>query len=222
VSDRSVTDTTATSSQVHALPAVERTRTSGELLAEVAAVAEHAGHLRARARLLSEDTGQAHRDSLDLLVGARTAERARSGLRTLLATLNDFGFAWRDIARLLHVSVPTIRKWRTGENATAEHRNAAARLVAVCEIIAESCMIEDIASWFEIPLLEGAGITTLDLYEAGRIDLVLEHAHQHRDTTEILDDFDSEWRTRTSSRFEVFDAPDGQPAIRVRGGDAGD
>lgn len=35
-------------------------------------------------------------------------------MASMLSDLAELGFAWRDIARLVKVSVPAVQKWRKG------------------------------------------------------------------------------------------------------------
>ena len=91
------------------------------------------GHLRSRVRIIEDDArslGQEIADkrhsALEDTLERRTTIEARKSVRELLEELGEFGFAWRDIARLLHVSVPSLRKWRLGEQATGANRRSVA------------------------------------------------------------------------------------------------
>lgn len=48
------------------------------------------------------------------------AERAKDSVASMLSDLADLGFARRDIARLVKVSVPAVQKWRRGEGVRGE------------------------------------------------------------------------------------------------------
>ncbi|BDR52201.1 hypothetical protein KIM372_01080 [Bombiscardovia nodaiensis] len=52
----------------------------------------------------------------------RVASISNQSMETLLEQISDLGFAWRDVARMLHVSVPAIQKWRR-KNARASAEN---------------------------------------------------------------------------------------------------
>jgi hypothetical protein len=134
----------------------------------------------------------------------------------MLGKLAELGFAWRDVARLVGVSVPAIQKWRRGEKTSGDSRLKVANLLAACDIIAEHYMIEEVASWFEMPLVANAPVTPLDLYAANRGDLVFDFASGHTDPEVLLTEFDPEWRERYRSEFEVFDAVDGHRSIRTK------
>jgi hypothetical protein len=77
-------------------------------------------------------------------------------------------------------------------------------------------MVEDVASWFEVPIVEGVPITPLDLYAAKRWDLAFEYASGHTASEDILASFDSDWRQRYRSEFETFRTGDGQLSLRPK------
>lgn len=203
----------------------DRTLTTAEL-------SEWLGHLRNTSRQLREvirevtgewhqDISTLHRQTLRREISSRTARRARTGPTELLQELADLGFSWRDLARCVGVSVPAIRKWRQGEPVSGPNRLRLAEFMAVCDLLAENHLVTHVASWFEVPIATDVPVTPLDLYEAGRLDLVLDHGTGHiSDPYHVLDDFDPNWRDTYHSDFEVFVAEDGQPSIRLR--DSGD
>ncbi|MGQ0846884.1 MAG: hypothetical protein ACT4QF_22415 [Sporichthyaceae bacterium] len=145
-----------------------------------------------------------------------TNARARSGTKTLLDELAALGFAWTDVARMIGVSVPALQKWRRGEGVTGTNRQRVASLLAACDLIGEYYLIEEIASWFEMPITLGVPVTPVALWVEGRQDLVFELASGHADAEQVLDSWDSEWRERFRSEFEVFVADDGQRSLRPR------
>ena len=133
----------------------------------------------------------------------------------LLNKLLDLGFSWNDIARVAGVSNPDVRKWRDGEQVTGTHRKQVAAFVAFCQLAQDEHMVDDVASWTEIPLHADAPLTVLDIVVEGRFDLAIQHASERGTTPErVLDQFDPGWRQRYSSAVDVFTAPDGLPGIR--------
>ena len=76
--------------------------------------------------------------------------------------------------------------------------------------------VQEIASWFEMPLLSGAPVTPIDLWAGGRSDLVFDYASGHSDSEQVLTSWDPRWRERYRSDFEVFRAGDGQLSIRPK------
>jgi transcriptional regulator with XRE-family HTH domain len=197
------------------------TRTIADLL-------EHVGYLRNRARILVLDsnsahrsTGELHTETLDTLLRTTTSQRTKEGLPALLDKLSSLGFSWRELARLVGVSIPALRKWRQGESASGENRHRVARLVSFCEIVREQYLIDDISSWLETPIHPEAPVTGLDLLANGRFDLAFCLARDEGvDPEFVLQQFDPEWQARYASLVDVFIAPDGQPGLRVREGDS--
>jgi len=180
-------------------------------------VTENVGALRGRARILSEDINQFHQQTWAEEWRTRTAARGKSSVKEMLLELAALGFAWRDIARLLGVSVAAVQKWRKGESHSGENRSRIAALLAACDLIAEHYGVQEIGSWFETPILGGVPITPLDLYAApAQRSLVFEYACGHTDPEVVLTSFDPTWRERYKSDFEVFLADDGQRSIRLK------
>lgn len=179
------------------------------------ALAEDAGYLRGVARILSQDVAAMHLRALGVQLEARTDEAAKRAVGDLLAELADLGFSWREIARLVGVTVPAVRKWRQGEATTGHHRRAIARLVAFVHVLRSDHVVQDVPSWLEMPLSTST-ITGLDVYEGGRCDLLLAFAANHITSDDVLDGIDTPWRQKTDDRFEIFTADDGEQGIRLR------
>jgi hypothetical protein len=147
---------------------------------------------------------------------AKSTDLVRQDMPTLLARLADLGFAWRDIARLIGVSVPAVQKWRHGGAATGQSRFYAAAALAACALITEHYMVQDIASWFEAPVVFGYPVTGLDLYAAKKPQLVFRLATGQADPEQVLSALDPDWRETYRSDFETFEAEDGGLAIRAK------
>jgi Helix-turn-helix len=175
------------------------------------------GYRRSLARIELQEAGELLQQSYIKEWALRTAQRGRSAPIDLLADLGELGFAWRDVARMVGVSVQAIQKWRRGEGVSGENRLKIASVLAACDLIMEQHGISQIASWFEMPLAPGAPITPLDLWAAGQHDLVFDFASNQVDAQAILSASDPEWRERYRSDFEVFRADDGRLAIRPKG-----
>ncbi|MCY4195191.1 MAG: transcriptional regulator [bacterium] len=186
-------------------------------------VVDEVGNLRNRTKLLADDTSHLHwsadglhSDALAIELQASTSQRAKENLSELLQELNSLGFSWRAIARIAQVSVPALRKWRMGLSATGENRRRVAEIVALCQMVFDKYLIEDVAGWLETPLLADAPITGLDLLARDRSDLVLRLACDYGENPEqILDDLEPGWRDQYASAVEVFAAPDGLPGTRL-------
>ena len=105
---------TRTDARTEAQVGTSGTRTIDEIV-------EGIGFVRSRARLLGEDvvqverqTGLLHRRAFDAQLNARARDIARRPALDILEELASCGFAWRDIARMVGVSVPALRRWRQG------------------------------------------------------------------------------------------------------------
>jgi hypothetical protein len=71
------------------------------------------------------------------------------------------------------VSVPAITKWRKCAGVTSGNRLRIARLIAFIDMLSER-FIDEPASWLEMPITDGVGLTGMDLLQCGRYDLVLD------------------------------------------------
>lgn len=139
----------------------------------------------------------------------------KKSVGSLLDELSELGFSWRDIAHMVHVSVPAIRKWRQGGTVSGDNRRNLAALLAACDLIMNHFMVDEIASWFEMPLT-WAPVTPIDMYSAGRADLVFDFAAGQSDPEILMSEFDPDWREHYRSDFDVVEASDGNFSIRVK------
>lgn len=178
---------------------------------------EDAGFLRSRVQQLDADTQGLHRDTQLHEWSDRALVLGKVAPLELLGTLADLGFSWRSIARMLGVSVPAIQKWRQGARVSGENRRLLANLVAACDMISEHYLVNDVASWFEMPLLHDVPVTPIDLYADGRYQLLFEYVSGHTDTESLLTQLDPAWRESYRSDFEVFRGEDGQLSLRSKG-----
>lgn len=174
------------------------------------------GGIRSIARELHERVGDLHQRSHLDEWAALTRTRARSATRSLLDELAALGFAWTDLARMVGVSVPAIQKWRRGEGTTGANRQRVASLIAACDLVGEHYLIEEVASWFEMPITIGVSVTPIALWVGDRQDLVFELASGHTDAEQVLDAWDADWRETYRSDFEVFTTEDGELSLRPR------
>jgi len=189
----------------------EPTATASNQLSEFT---EMAGSLRSQAQHVFGDVTEIHKDLQFKQWQQRTNERGKQAPSALLQELSDLGFSWRDIARMVGVSVPAIQKWRRAGGVSGENRRYLAGLLALCDQITENHMIQEVASWFEMPLTSNAPLTPIDLFVDDRADLILEHARGHGDAEDVLTAYDPEWRERYRSSFEVYLDTDGAMSIR--------
>ena len=182
-------------------------------------VFDRADVLYRQATDLHGDVRETRRKAHLAKVDRKAAERARLASAQALDELADYGFAWRDIARIVGVSVPAINKWRKGAGVTGENRLKIARLLALIDILAER-FIEEPASWLEMPIAQGVSMTAMDLLERDRYDLVLELASDHTGdgtTDNVLNAVDPNWRDNlVDNIFESYVAEDGAVSIRLK------
>lgn len=191
-------------------PSISETQTVAVLLTD------DIGYHRQKTRVLHNDAEQLHQKSHYAEWGVRTSERGRSSTQEMLEELSDLGFAWRHIAALVGVSVPAVQKWRRGERTTGQNRQKVASLLAACNLVVEHYGVQEVASWFEMPLLPGVPATPVDLWSTGRTDLVFDYASGHLGPEQVLTIWDGQWRERYRSDFEKFRAGDGQLSIRLK------
>lgn len=208
------TTTTATS-PVETL--VEHSGPAATTASQLDAIVEGTGSLRSQSKFFAEDSSELHRQAMLVSWQQRTNERGKQAPSALLEEIADLGFAWRDVARMIGVSVPAVQKWRRAGGVTGENRRRLASLLALCDEITERYGIQEIASWFEMPISSVAPVTPIDLYAESKSMLILDHAWNHCDTEDILNQYDPDWRERFRSDFEVYRDDDGEMSLRPRG-----
>ena len=192
----------------------------------IADLVDQTGFLKSRTKSLVADSNEVHQTSEDLHIESLlkrhrelSQKLTKEKLSGLLDALSDLGLSWREIARVSGVSIPAVRKWRNGEQATGENRRRVAMLAALCQLAQDEYLIDDVASWMEIPLHLDVPLTVLDLVVEDRFDLALQLASERdADPERVLDQFDPEWQERYSSAVEVFTAPDGLLGVRLTEG----
>lgn len=176
---------------------------------------KRAGAVRTLSRVLAEEAADVHALSIDLQIQTATSENTRRPHTELLTALSSMGFSWRDIARLVGVSVPALRKWRLGDSPSSNNLARLAEIVAVVDLIEDSFPRMDVASWAEIPLLDSP-FTPLDLLVDGPPGIIVELAALQIEPSDALDLCVPGWRDSLDTDYEVFTADDGENAIRLR------
>jgi len=179
---------------------------------------EDFGVLRTRSRHLSEDINRGHAGAITALLNREQSKLERDTAVALLEELSDRGFSWRQIARMVGVSVPAVQKWRKGDGLTIERRGKLARVVAVMQLLESNAMVDDVAAWCSLPIVAEAPITTIDLIADDELELVYVRAEGHEDGAAVLDKYRPAWRDQLpNDGFEVFEAEDGNLSIRSKG-----
>lgn len=203
-----------TKSRVHVtghelnLPEVETTR-SASIAARWDALDRTVSDLRRDTVEGRNSTAQDHLQALQ-------TEMARRSIVDVLNFLMDEGMSWRDVARLVGVSVPAIKKWRTNAGISGANRSRLARVAALVEFLRRN-LISDVPSWLEMPVADGVQLSAMELLVAGRYDLVLELSRidgYDDQVAEVLGKFDPEWRDHYYDRtFDVVWDDEGNSAI---------
>lgn len=214
MADLFTADRTRTSVTADAPARVDRTRTIDDLV-------EEAGYLRNVTRVLgdnvaatSEEIGELHHQAFEAQLNTKARAAAKRPARELLERLAETGFAWRDIARMIGVSVPALRRWRQGESPTGSHLLDIARLLSFTEVLRTDHLIADVACWMEMPLVPDAPLTGVDLAADGHFADLFDLAAGHERPEAVLDRWQQDWRDRYRSRFEVFEGSDGALGLR--------
>jgi hypothetical protein len=155
-----------------------------------------------------------HEETLRSLLTHKTDDKARLGLQSLLITLTaGYGLGWSDIARLVGVSVPAVRKWRHGGDITSTRLHSVARLVAFLSML-EDEEIRDPAAWLDLPLddpfdaIPPTSSTKKQIYLNGGVIDLLEYAKRHISSEELLSRASASNHHNTVSN-RVIKAPDG-------------
>jgi ribosomal protein S12 methylthiotransferase accessory factor YcaO len=191
---------------------IPKTRTSAERLDRVEVLHRQVGDLHL------STAGLRRRGLVDELEDRQQSVSAQSGV-DLLSMVSEAGFAWRDVARLAHVSVPAVQKWRRGEGMAGGNRYQIAKVVALIEVLANH-FVNDPVSWLEMPVKDGVALSRMDLLAENRFDLVLELVSDDDNpvsAAQVLDEHNPNWRTDlVDSVFETFTATDGIVSIRPR------
>jgi transcriptional regulator with XRE-family HTH domain len=209
----SETTTTAADISVTSYPGAQRTMTIEERARDLT---ERTGSLRTRTAIATEDVADTHHRAFQVQLETRTADLAKRDPAELLGELAELGFAWRDIARMVGVTVPALRRWRNGDKPSGENRRAVAELLAFTRIIAENQIFEP-ASWMEVPIARGAPTTPIDLYVRKQLYIVFDLATSNIQPEAALDLAEHGWRERYASDWEVGVAEDNEPYIRPKG-----
>jgi hypothetical protein len=124
--------------------------------------------------------------------------------------LEEIGIGQLLTARAVGVSPTAVRKWRKGESTRPEHRSRLARFAALARLL-EEVGPYDPAGWLDMPLSAESTLTPLDLFVAGRPELVLLRGSNNATPHETLDAFDAEWRATYAAdpEYEVVTFRDG-------------
>ncbi len=149
---------------------------------------------------------------------ATKAKYARMSPRDVVSYVTEeLGIGQLATARGVGVSPTAVRKWRRGEAARSEHRDQLSRFAAFVQLLTEMGPY-DPAGWLDIPLSSESTLTPMDLFAAGRADLVVLHAAKLAEPHETLDAFAHDWRARhpIDPDYDVVTLTDGTRAVVPR------
>jgi DNA-binding transcriptional regulator YiaG len=132
----------------------------------------------------------------------------------MLVSLWDSGLSWRDIARLLRVSIASVQKWRAGEKMSSKNFARLRDFVAAYDTVAAHKPGIDLASWLDVPILTDTPITPLDLWTKGDPKTFFEYALGDLKPEAALDASEPDWRTRyLEDGFVTLRGADGNLSI---------
>lgn len=166
-----------------------------------AAWRERRSHHRAHGRRLANG----HRDHYLNDLRQSQASLRRFGVADLLAEASTaFGITWSDIARLVGVSVPALRKWRRDQNAASPaNHDRLAGLVAFLRMLKKIGVYEP-ATWLAMPLHPDFTVAPRDLYQVGNVAALLDHAAGNVTVEDMLDEVTPDWRQLWPREHDVI------------------
>ncbi len=135
----------------------------------------------------------------------------------LLSSLWDSGLSWRDIARLLKVSIASVQKWRSGDKMAPKNFARLRDFVAAYDTVAAHKPAVDIATWIDVPILSDVPITPRNLWTDGDPSTFFEYALGNLQPEAALDSFEPGWRQHyRHDGFDTFVGEDDQLSIRTK------
>ena len=158
-----------------------------------------------------------HDQTLKSLLNHTIEQKSRCDLASLLNELSaGRGLGWSEIARLVGVSVPAVRKWRNGGDITSPRLKNLAQLAAFLQILEDSS-IPDPAAWLAVPIDDdesSSEIAKVDIYVDGGptgVIALLAFAKNRIRRDELLAQLPSGGRVRLQNVVGL--APDGNLSI---------
>lgn len=131
-------------------------------------------------------------------------------MRTAMQNLHErWGLSTNEIAQVLNISPRVVRLARDG----SQPADWAVRLDGFLQRL-QGHGVEEPAAWMAMDIVEGYTVTRWRLYEAGRSDLVEANAEQRLTATQMLFEFDPDWRANYWTSFTTRVAEDGNVSIR--------
>lgn len=161
---------------------------------------------------LLEEAKQKHLDEIGRRLGQLGLQmRAKQVTELLKYLTTDQAFAWADVARLLGVSVPAVRKWRLEGGVAPDNHARLADLGAFVKLFTELVPSVKPSVWLSTPLVSGYTVAPRHLYSAQLAASLLDVAQNGSPFLSLLDSWDPLWRDHYDDRgFEVGHGPDGR------------
>lgn len=157
---------------------------------------------------------QEHRGYYADLITTTARDMEKKSSKDLLDVLaTDYGFAWVDIAQMLGVSVPALRKWRTTGNATPTNHQRLSKLAAFVHSLATVGAIESPANWLLLPPLNEFTLTPKEIYTTESAPIILDYACGNISAEVMFDEVVKGWRQTRHSNYEVRKFDDGSSGI---------
>lgn len=160
------------------------------------------------------------RDHHQLYEDAFVAEAQAAARMTATELLDElatgFGLSWTDLARMVSVSVPAIRKWRQAGGVSSENLSALARVLAFLRVLRDRLHVADPVAWLGVSLVDGYTVTVRHLYTAATVPQLLDFAAANVSPTVLLDRLAPDWREAYATADEVVMFDDGLPALVPR------
>ncbi len=146
--------------------------------------------------------------------------RRREALNGRVAdTLNDlaltYGAAWVDIAAVLGVSVPALRKWRLGEAKPRRHLRERLAAYVACLAALRECGVEEPAGRLEMRILDSYTVTLTLIFEPERVSDILRYTSGDLSPVELLNQAEPNWRQLYAAKTRIYLDGDGELAMRI-------
>lgn len=148
--------------------------------------------------------------------------RHTSALREGVAdTLSDlamtWGMSWVDIAKIVGVSVPALRKWRLGEaRPKRDNRRRIAHIVGLLSAM-KALGVAEPAGRLNVRVVDDSYLTLRDIVASAPVGDVLSYVDGNLSGEDLLDRNVSGWREQYRSKIDTYVAADGERAMRMRG-----
>lgn len=144
---------------------------------------------RAAVRRVASDVAESrdfHEYTVRSLLSERTDLKAQVGLNGLLTELTETrGLGWSELARLVGVSVPAVRKWRMGGDIKTPRLASLSRLAALLELLSAEG-VQDPVAWLSLPVDGEGGVTKSEIFKGGQAADLLLYAKRELSQQDLL------------------------------------